>query len=904
MLGIRQKVPLLLHQLPGHILLSRIAINVCSLFTKTGKWEEKFTKDVRIELESFWKDKVFARCRQDTVDDVKPKFYVLSMFPYPSGKLHMGHVRVYAISDAMARYHRLTGKNVVHPMGWDAFGLPAENAAFERGEDPDEWTYSNIRNMKQQMKDLCCDFDWERELATCDPEYYKWTQFIFLKMYEAGLVYQREAPVNWDPVDLTVLADEQIDDNGRSWRSGAVVEKKLLKQWYIRTTAYSKSLLDGLNSVNPELWRDIISLQQNWIGSCDGIRFEFKLQSELGSHDIPESVSLFTKRPEAIFGISHISLSKDHSLNKDQYYKNASTESSEDIRLNVVAVHPFSHKKIPLFVETNREFEESLDAHIGIPSCNESDLKFVQLHKLDFVDVLDAEQGVIINSDKFSGLSFQDAYEKVVNAAKEIKCGGHITSGKTRDWLISRQRYWGTPIPIIHCKKYGAVPVAYEDLPIVLPKVKNFRSHGKSPLTTAEDWLKAKCPKCDCDGYGERETDTMDTFVDSSWYYLRYLDPKNSQEPFSRETASQFMPVDLYIGGKEHAILHLYYARFFSHFLHDLGLIPTPEPFVNLLTQGMVMGQSFRFKSTGKYIPPHEVELKGNIAVHRDSGEPVETQWEKMSKSKYNGVDPEAVLKEFGTDSTRLCILSNVAPKTDRPWSNDAFIGILRWQNRIWSLVSEFVKQKKLHKDNSSQTTNTAELKQIELEIRDARNYFLLEVSFHMNRTFLLNTAISRLQGLTNALRKVSADGICNSFEFERSLAELVVMLYPFAPMFASELWSGLASVASRNVNFQWSSGIENQKWPEVDEDYCPPMHVKVNGKDVFDVRLPMPYKQMGQLTTEQALTLVKKHQDFDHLIGSRPLLRHQLNIYEHYKVDFEINIVDKKLKKKQRTNV
>lgn len=743
--------------------------------------------------------------------------------------------------------------------------------------------------MKQQLVDLGCSFDWDRELMTCDPQYYRWTQYLFLKLHEAGMAYQKEAPVNWDPVDQTVLADEQIDEQGRSWRSGALVERRMLKQWYLRTTAYSKQLLDGLKEVDADLWRDIINLQEHWIGACDGMRFNFHLQ--MNGTDLDQFLSVFTRTPEAIFGASHVCVAGGHYLNNEKYYK-VDDRAEDEKELNVVAIHPFTGKHLPVFVVPSKDFGEHLDAVVGIPSLHAEDANFATKYNLTYVNV--TENGCMINSDFLDGLSPKEALDAIFCRAKQMRCG-YVTSEKARDWLISRQRYWGTPIPIVHCQKYGAVPVPYEDLPVTLPQVEQYRGHGNSPLASAKEWTKVKCAKCDCDGFGTRETDTMDTFVDSSWYFLRYLDSQNSKEIVSAE-ASNLMPVDLYIGGKEHAIMHLYYARFISHFLYSIGLVPCREPFVNLLTQGMVMGRSYRLTNTGRYLRPDEVDFSGKVPVQVGTDAAVTVGWEKMSKSKFNGVDPEKVVQEHGTDTTRLCILANVAPKSDRPWSSDVFVGVLRWQTRIWSLVTDYILHKSAkHVENSSVTDE--DMQKFDLELFNMRNLTLKEMTFHMEKTFLLNSAISRMQSLTNVLMKYPKSAISSSVQFERSLLELVIMLSPFAPMFASELWSGLASVPNKSDLFQWSNSVLEQKWPSIDKTYCLLMVVTVNGRDEFDVRLPMPYEQTNSLTPDDALSLARQQARYASSVRNRPIIKHQLT-FDQQSLRVELQLTTPKEKK------
>ncbi|KAK7114466.1 hypothetical protein V1264_000521 [Littorina saxatilis] len=799
-----------------------------SLFSKTGVWEQKLTKKEHDEIESHWMPIIRENDKQRSMkmDNSKDKFYVLSMFPYPSGKLHMGHVRVYTLSDTMARFQRLLGRNVIHPMGWDAFGLPAENAAIERGEKPDQWTYKNIESMRQQLEQLGCSFDWHREYATCDPSYYRWTQYLFLKMLEAGLVYQREGEVNWDPVDQTVLADEQVDEAGRSWRSGAIAEKRFLKQWYIKVSAYAKSLYDGLSEVDETLWRDIIAMQRHWIGECDGTRLHFSLQCEDGHEHEP--LSIYTSTPEAVYGVAFIAISPQNRLNQTQLYQENFSPDDADIPLSAKAVHPFTGKPVPIVVSASMEFDAFNDVQLGIPSVHDSARKVADRLGIEYTNVLKGSEGEekLVHSQDISGLTRSEAFDAVLRKAKELGVGGNLLSRRSRDWLVSRQRYWGTPIPMIHCEKCLAVPVPYDQLPVELPSIDNFTGRGPSPLAQQHDWINTTCPKCG--GAAKRETDTMDTFVDSSWYFLRYLDPSNTTVPCSKEMADKFMPVDLYIGGKEHAVMHLYYARFFCHFLFDEGLLKQREPFVNLLTQGMVMGQSFRVKDTGRYLSPDQVDLSGPKPKEKSTGAPVAVRWEKMSKSKYNGVDPQEMLGEFGVDATRLCILSSVSPQANRKWSSDAYKGILRWQGRIWQLIGNFVKSTKSPKGDKY---DAALLADWENKLFEARNSALRKVTFHCSSSFLLNTAVAFLQLYSTTLGKVPPPILQESMAYRRCLADLCIMLGPMAPCFASELWTALASVckADLQLSYHWERSVLDQEWPVLDAEYELPLILKIN---------------------------------------------------------------------------
>ncbi|KAK2149677.1 hypothetical protein LSH36_442g02004 [Paralvinella palmiformis] len=808
------------------------------------------------------------------------------------GKLHMGHVRVYTISDVMARYNRLWGRYVIHPMGWDAFGLPAENAAIERGEIAELWTYNNIASMKAQMDDLCLSFDWNNEFATCDPEYYKWTQYLFLKMYEKGLVYQKMGSVNWDPVDKTVLADEQIDEEGCSWRSGAKVEKRHLKQWYIKTTAYTKSLVEGLSEVKSQLWKDIIDLQRNWLGQCNGVRLEFQVKA--GDNTLPEILSVFTNHPECIYGASHVLLSQEHYYSDKQYHKVEESDINLPgyIRLNVSAVSPVTGQIIPMFVAEEWKHSEAVDSYLGIPEVNDCDLQIAKSLSLEYTKVLH-DSDTLQNSGKLNGLTRPTAFEAVAKMFKDAGYGGNITSENARDWLISRQRYWGTPIPIIHCPKKGPVPVPFEDLPVVLPQLTTLTGKGQSPLSTVEEWLKVKCPGCDCGGFGRREVDTMDTFVDSSWYFLRYLDSKNEEEPFSAEKAKQLMPVDLYIGGKEHATMHLYYARFFSHFLHEIGKLPQREPFHNLLTQGLVKGLSYFVPRTNKFLRKEEIDWTTDPPTEKSTGERVDKKWHKMSKSKHNGVDPQDILQEFGCDATRLSILSNVAPKSDRNWDTNIFVGVLKWQSRVWRLVQG------VEKHRTSDVAKEELEEDLSKQAYEVRNYFINEVSHHMNSTFLLSVAISRLQGLTNALMKFPSNALATDVQCERALADLIIMLAPFCPMYAMALWDNFRKATPHLCDgFQWDKSVWEQQWPEVDGDYKMFIKVKVNGAEKFRIPLSLSPTDIGQLERKEAISLAQASPELGQFLGKDTIS--SIEFYVETPIRAEVNFITASKKKKK----
>ncbi|CAH1783237.1 unnamed protein product [Owenia fusiformis] len=798
------------------------------LFSKTGKWE-KLDKEKKLEIEDHWKDKIRAldeEMKNSKLGD-REKHYVVSMFPYPSGKLHMGHIRVYTISDVMARYFTLQGKSVIHPMGWDGFGLPAENAAIERGIQPENWTYSNIRHMKQQLKEMCYSFDWDREVTTCSPTYYRWTQYIFLLMYKAGLAYQKDAEVNWDPVDETVLAEEQINGDGKSWRSGAKVEKKMLRQWYIKTTKYHKSLLEGLDTLDPLHWKDVIAMQREWLGPHGEYRISVPLKDKEGN-PAPEGLTGHIEDTVDFESLRWIVLSPNHLLNTPNNVKEANGVLTT---LNLTTLHKNRwDEEVPIYVVDDIElFRNGEELHLGIgclPFCHEDFNKTRLLPGKD--DSLPCTSKKLNTSDM----------------SHDVEC--YPCSKNLRDWLISRQRYWGTPIPIIHCKTCKVVPVPFEDLPVELPKVMS-HGRGQSALKLANDWIHTTCPKCG--GSAERETDTMDTFLDSSWYFLRYLDATNTSEPFAKNVAKQGMPVDLYIGGKEHAVLHLYYARFFNHFLHDMGLVGCREPFTKLLTQGMIQGRTYQCPTTGRYLKPDEIEFKGKDAYVIGGDRPLVVGWDKMSKSKYNGVDPQDVLSEYGVDTTRLCILSNVSPKSDRQWTDEQFKGVNNWQKKMWNLVATYV-ENRANAIDPMPAKETEEFKKAEKIMNETRNKLLGDITFHFHHTFLLSSAISRMHQWTGLLKKQKPEVATYSSEYERMLSELVVMVAPMAPMFASELWEGMKSANHISNCQDWESPVLSQNWPKIDETANGHLYISVLRNEVDTIPIPM-YKMEAMTNKE-----------------------------------------------------
>uniref|UniRef100_A0A8D2ZKW9 leucine--tRNA ligase n=1 Tax=Scophthalmus maximus TaxID=52904 RepID=A0A8D2ZKW9_SCOMX len=834
-----------------------------TLFSETGVWEKDYRTENRCRVEEWWHPRIMAQWQKDALEEVKrKKFYVLSMFPYPSGRLHMGHVRVYTISDTIGHFQRMRGHQVLNPMGWDAFGLPAENAAIERGLDPEEWTKSNIQSMREQLDSLGLCFSWDREVSTCLPEYYKWTQYLFVKLFEAGLAYQKEAVVNWDPVDQTVLADEQVDENGRSWRSGALVEQKLLTQWFIKTTNYAKPLLDALADL-PE-WYGVKGMQANWIGDCTGCYFDFKLK--VNGVETGETLSAYSSSPETVFGAAYLAILPSHRLVRGSSSVRPSLEKAfqpgRDSLTEVTARNLFTGHEVPLIISHKEAFDGYLDTVIGIPDCSEEDLSVARALNLRWTSVLKSDQDgtqTLINSDEFSGLSREEAFNSITQKAREQKVGGHLTSSKLRDWLISRQRYWGTPIPVVHCGSCGSVAVPEEELPVTLPKLPSVTGKGASPLEAAHDWVNCRCPRCK--GPARRETDTMDTFVDSAWYYFRYTDPHNPHRPFDRHLADHWLPVDVYIGGKEHAVMHLYYARFLCHFCQDQSLVAHREPFRKLLVQGLIKGQTFKLADNGQYLKRGEIDFTDKEPVALGGGR-VEVTWEKMSKSKHNGLDPQEVVQQYGVDTVRLYILYAAPPEQDILWNvkTDALPGVLRWQSRLWQLVTKLRGARQL-----GDVPNPARLKKKELaeakKIWENKNYAIIEVATLEHQRNRKHATVRVLQ---------------HSVEFEEGLASLVMMTAPMAPHLASELWAGLCQIKNPLSPLLLRGGdVLQQAWPTVDPEYLKvpdfvELSVLINNKACGTVTVPLQVSK----DTERAQQLILESPLGRELLGERSIKR------------------------------
>ena len=751
-----------------------------------------------------------SRVFEAEVRSDRPKYYVLEMFPYPSGRIHMGHVRNYAIGDVLTRYYRARGFNVLHPMGWDAFGMPAENAAMEQGTHPADWTYDNIATMRAQLKRVGFAFDWSREIATCDPAYYGHEQALFLDFLDAGLVYRRESWVNWDPVDQTVLANEQVID-GKGWRSGAPVERRKLAQWFFRITDFADSLLEGLKGL--EEWPEKVRLmQENWIGRSEGLRFFFELV------DRSERIEVYTTRPDTIFGASFCAIAPDHplalALAEDDPElaafiaecrrigtSEAALETAEKKghRTPLAVRHPFDRTRtLPVLVANFVLMEYGTGAIFGCPAHDQRDLEFARKYGLpvlpvvipEGVDAADFEigdeaytgPGRLANSDFLDGLSSADAKEAVITRAEAEGWGTRTVNYRLRDWGVSRQRYWGTPIPIIHCGSCGAVPVPRPDLPVILPEDISFDRPG-NPLVHHPTWKHVRCPQCGA--AAERETDTLDTFVDSAWYFLRYTAP-HAPLPIEPEAVRYWMPVDRYIGGVEHAILHLLYARFFTRALKVCGHVDVEEPFKGLFTQGMVTHMSYRDEN-GKWVFPHLVEERADgTLVRRDSGLRVTpVRVESMSKSKKNVVDPDDIIEQYGADAVRWFMLSDSPPERDFVWTEAGIEGAWRFTQRLWRLVVGAL--------DCVPDAGAAIPTGLNSESRDLRRAVHRAIrdvgrdieALHHNR------AVARIYELANTIAAVDLPQIAGPV-YREALETLVRLVMPMMPHIAEELWQKL----------------------------------------------------------------------------------------------------------------
>lgn len=772
-------------------------------------------KELEPRWQDYWREQNFHRTNRD---ENKEKYYVLEMFPYPSGKLHMGHMRVYSIGDVLARFLRMRGYNVLHPMGWDAFGLPAENAAIEHGVDPGQWTAENIAAMKQQQDALGLSYDWEREVTTCQPDYYRWNQWLFLLFYKNGLAYKKKAPVNWCPSCQTVLANEQVV-SGECWRCSSEVTPRELEQWFLKITDYAQRLLDDLKLL--EGWpQRVRTMQENWIGRSEGTDIVFTVQ-ETG-----DELTVFTTRPDTLFGVTYMVLAPEHPLLNKLLYGNpregeilkqvqamcreseinrtAADAEKVGVFTGAHAVNPANGEAIPILVGNYVLMSYGTGAVMGVPAHDQRDFLFAREYNLPIRLVINSpetdlqaaplkqayeEPGVLVNSEQFDGLPSDEGIKAITDWLIAKGKGGYRVRYRLRDWLISRQRYWGTPIPLINCEACGPVPVPEEDLPVLLPRGVSFTGKQQSPLADHQEFLKVSCPHCG--GKARRETDTMDTFFCSSWYYVRYADPKQDRLPFDREEADYWLPVDQYIGGIEHAVLHLLYSRFFTKFLYDQGMLNVEEPFQRLLAQGM---------------------------VYKDGA--------KMSKSKGNVVTPDEIIDRYGADTGRLFILFAAPPEKDLDWSDQGVEGSYRFLRRVWRLFQQ-------HRDlfpPAEEAGLMPPLGKEEEALRRICHATVKKVTVDIGERFNFNTAISAIMELVNGLSNYLNAAAAGQKDKYRSLLReametLLMILAPFAPHICEELWRECGHHTS----------VHRQGWPAYDPRYLEVEEVEVviqvNGK-------------------------------------------------------------------------
>ena len=757
---------------------------------------------IELAAQKYWEE---ARSFEVSEDAGKEKYYCLTMFPYPSGKLHMGHVRVFTINDVIARYHRLQGKHVLQPMGWDAFGMPAENAAIQRGIPPATWTYSNIEDMLGQFKRLGYGYDWTREVTTCRPEFYRWEQWLFTKMFAKGLVYRKNSIVNWDPVDQTVLANEQVID-GRGWRSDALVERREIPQWFMKITDYADELLDALDHL-PGWPESVKTMQRNWIGRSEGVELSFDVAGE------DEPLMVYTTRPDTLMGVTYMAVAAEHPLAskvatvnsevaefieecKQSHAREAMLETMEKkgMPLGISAVHPITGEDVPLWVANFILMSYGTGAVMAVPGHDQRDWEFARKHglpirqvitpadgsKIDIDEAAYLERGVLINSGDYDGLDFDGAFNAIADKFEESGRGRRKVNYRLRDWGVSRQRYWGTPIPIIYCDDCDAVAVPEDQLPVVLPENVEFKGTA-SPLKDMPEFVNVPCPKCGKDA--RRETDTFDTFVESSWYFARYTCP-DSDNAMLDDRAKYWTPVDQYTGGIEHAILHLLYSRFFQRVMRDEGISDLSEPFTNLLTQGMVL---------------------------KDGA--------KMSKAKGNTVDPQGLIEKYGADTVRLFMMFAAPPEQTLDWSDEGVQGSFRFLKRFWSAVTEHVA------GGPAGPVDTSVLDDTLKELRRKTHQTIAKIDDDIGRRHSFNTAVAAAMELLNAVNKLADDSDAGRAVVRESLEAVVVMLSPMVPHICHALWQELGH----------DDALIDHHWPVVDDSALErdtiEMVVQVNGK-------------------------------------------------------------------------
>ncbi len=767
-----------------------------------------------------------------TKKEKKKKFYCLEMFPYPSGNIHMGHVRNYTLGDVIANFKRLNGYNVLHPMGWDAFGLPAENAAIQNNLHPEDWTKKNISSMKLQLKRLGLSIDWDKEISTCNENYYKHQQILFSSFFKKGIAYKKESYVNWDPIDNTVLANEQVID-GKGWRSGAIIEKKKLSQWFLNITKYSDQLLSSLEKLNG--WPEKVKLmQKNWIGRSEGCEIDFATNCK----DL--KIKIFTTRPDTIFGASFVAIAPDHPFTenftnekefkdfKDLALKNLGTESSLSkneklgFKTPFFVFHPFLNKKLPIYVANFILMDYGSGAIFGCPAHDQRDLEFAIKYKLEIIPVVSSEkykitnikdqaytdEGYNFNSDFLNGLSTQDSKKIIIEKLKEKKIGNSKIIYRLKDWGISRQRYWGCPIPIMYREDGKIVLIPEKDLPVTLPKDIDFSKPG-NPLENHPTWKYTKCPETGMKAI--RETDTLDTFVDSSWYFLRFCSPEEESKPFNIEEINYWMPVDQYIGGVEHAILHLLYSRFFTLALQDEFKFKFSEPFENLFTQGMVCHPTFKTK-TGKWIFPKDVIEKNNSFFLKNNEEIIKGDSQAMSKSKKNIIDPDDIIKLYGSDAVRWFILSDSPPDRDIQWSDSGIQGAFKYIQKIWSTYSKI----EIYENKNEKKINNKLTKSINLLIKEITDCI---------EKFHINVAVAKLYVFLNYINEEIEKQTLDKEEIKEVYKKYLIIISAFVPYIANECWEKITGKQDINL----------QEWPRIDDSLLRKENydivIQINGK-------------------------------------------------------------------------
>jgi leucyl-tRNA synthetase len=817
---------------------------------------------IELKWQQTWQEQGLLQVQEDPE---KGKYYLLEMFPYPSGNIHMGHVRNYTIGDVVARYKRMRGFNVLHPMGWDAFGMPAENAAIAHNVHPAKWTYQNIENMKTQLKRLGFSYDWDRELATCRPEYYRWEQWLFVKMFEKGMVYRKKSSVNWCETCQTVLANEQVEA-GSCWRCGEVVAQRDLDQWFFRITDFADDLLEYCDRL-PGWPEKVVTMQKHWIGKSVGAEIRFPLEG--GDDHIP----VFTTRQDTVFGATFMVMAPEHPmvsklssgtaqegevaafvermLLQDKIKRTSEDYEKEGVFVGAYCLNPFTKRKMPIYTANFALMEYGTGAVMAVPAHDQRDFEFARKYELDIVVVIQpqgeslnpetmteayVDEGVLVRSGPFDGTKNFKALGAIADHLEEKGLGKRAVNFRLRDWGISRQRFWGAPIPIVYCDTCGVVPVSEEALPVVLPEDAKLLEGGRSPLPTLESFAKTPCPKCG-NVEARRETDTMDTFVESSWYFERYCSPRHAEGMFDKEAVKYWMPVDQYIGGIEHAILHLLYSRYFTRVLEVFGLVDYKEPFTRLLTQGMVCKETVKCPEHG-FLLPDEAVSKGGTQACEKCGRQVEIgRIEKMSKSKKNVVDPNVLIGKYGADTLRLFCLFAAPPERDLDWSDQGVEGAYRFLNRVWRLVGDHSEEMRGVMPFDGSTDLSGQSKTLFRKTHQT----IKRVTDDIDRRFHFNTAISAVMELVNTIQSVK-QGIFaepSGLPVLRSALEaVVILLSPIVPHMADELWQALGKSGSA-IEVAWPSYLEEA----IQQDEIL-LVIQVNGKVRSRMHVPANTEQ------------------------------------------------------------